>query len=93
MGETPQATAARKLEEEVGIVIPKELLVGEQVVTYFHPGRQNVSITYMRQVSERPYVELNGDHSEYDWVGIGSLPSPMWPTTIEQIRWAWERTK
>lgn len=90
LGETPKVTAVRKLEEEVGIKIKEKDLKGEKVVTYFHPGRQNVSITYLLEQRDVD-IKLDKDHSEYRWAKLDNLPKPIWGTTIEQINWALDR--
>jgi len=90
LGETPRIAACRKLKEETGMYVAVWELVGERVVTYFHPGRQNIAITYLAYYNGDDVI-LNADHNSYLWTTRDELPSPMWDTTVEQVNWALQK--
>ncbi len=87
LGETPKQAAIRELDEETGIVISQDYLAGEKVFTYFHPSRQDITITYAVRI-EKADIVLNDEHSEYKWFLLNKLPMPISPITVEAINWA-----
>ena len=91
LGETPKQAAMRELREETGIAVAQNDLLGEKVVTYFHPNRQDVTVAYITKISDFSIV-LNEEHDEYIWVESSNLITitPISPVTIEEIKWAFK---
>jgi len=87
LGETPEQGAIRELNEETGIDISPDYLVGGKVVTYFHPNRQDITLVYAVRIEKNDIV-LNNEHSEYKWFLFNKLPMPISPITVEAIKWA-----
>jgi len=90
LGETPRTAACRRLKDEAKIFTWPWELVGERVVNYFHPGRQNVAITYLCYY-DGSIVVPKGGHDSHQWFSRDDLPTPIWNTTIEQIDWALQK--
>lgn len=74
-GETPEQTAQRESDEEVGDVPNgKRKLLDSRVTPNgmaFH--------TYAQAVGEKFVPKLNDEHSGYAWAPLNQLPEPLHP--------------
>ncbi|MCP1387363.1 (deoxy)nucleoside triphosphate pyrophosphohydrolase [Corynebacterium sp. TA-R-1] len=81
-GETPEASLARELFEELGIQVE----VGKHIVTTSHEydfGIVNLSTYYCTLVGGTPTVS---EHAEIRWVGPADLGKLEWaPADIEAV--------
>lgn len=73
-GETPEQAAKRECFEEMG-VFPEALEMLHE--TLLPLGDRHV--TYREVVDEEFVPDLNDEHTEHGWFGLGELPKPLHP--------------
>ena len=92
--ETPEAAAARELEEETGVVVPADAMTLVSVSSILHMAQTH--LVYRCHLDDRPSTTPTDEATEFGWFDESDLPwSETAFATIEpQIRqmYRWLRT-
>ncbi len=85
-GWEPKTMASWKLAEEISLKsIEPDMLKLLCVVSYVHPNRHDICITYGLELAEYPQLHLDFQHSECGWFEPDQLPETTFENAREQI--------
>lgn len=86
LNETFRQALVREVQEELGIIINESRLTF--VHSFYRKGTENEFVAFIFECHQWQGIIINKEpakHSQFEWVDIKSLPSPMIPAHLNAV--------